>query len=302
MRILANILVIVILAVVVSISLGYYFLQDKAHVWTNDAFIEGFSVDLSSNITEEVVAIFCDEGDFVKKGQVIAQFRSDVIVAKQKAQKAKIEVLKQEVDVKEAFFKKVENDYIRALEGFLDEVISAQSFDHAEKNFEMADAELKLSLANLKLATKDLEVIEAELTHYTVTAPQDGTIAKRWIWPGDVTTSGQSLFTMYDLEHIWVTANLEETKMKNIRLGNTVTIEVDAYPGYTFEGEIFTIKGAAASQFSLVPQNNATGNYTKVAQRIPLKMTINRPNNFPEQAPLYLFPGMNAEVYIKVQP
>ena len=82
-----------------------------------------------------------------------------------------------------------------------------------------------------------------------------------------------------------------------MKLGDRVEISVDAYPDKTFHGEVFTIKGAAASQFSVIPQNNATGNYTKVAQRIPIKITLDVPKG--EQ--LYLFPGMNAEVDIKAE-
>jgi membrane fusion protein (multidrug efflux system) len=94
---------------------------------------------------------------------------------------------------------------------------------------------------------------------------------------------------------VWVLANLEETKMKNVKLGDRVEIHVDTYPGRTFHGKVYVVKGAAASQFSLIPQDNATGNYTKVAQRIPLKISIENATDS-----TYLFPGMSAEVKIKV--
>ena len=103
---------------------------------------------------------------------------------------------------------------------------------------------------------------------------------------------------MYDRERVWVQANLSEKKIKKVKIGDLVEISVDAYPGKTFYGTVFTIKSAAASQFSVIPQNNATGNYTKVAQRIPIKITLD--TSFSEQG-LYLFPGMNVEVKIKVQ-
>jgi len=300
MKLITKISLSVLVIVIFCVAGLTYFLYTRDYVWTNDAFLEGYGMDLSSNVTEEIVALFVDEGDFVKSGQPIAILQNNVPMARKEAQEAKIAALEQEVFVKEALYKKIRNDYIRALEGIEDQVISYQNFDHSEKNFEMVDAELELAAANLELARKELEVIDAELTHYTIFAPQDGTIAKRWVWIGDVTSPGQSLFTMYDLKNIWVTAYLEETKMENVKLGDKVEIHIDAYPGYTFKGEIFTIKGAAASQFSLVPQNNATGNYTKVAQRIPLKISVTPPKDFPENMPLYLFPGMNAEVYIMV--
>lgn len=279
-----------------------HYIQDKmTYVWTNDAFIEGYGVDLSSNVTEKIIDLFVDEGDYVQKGQAIAILQNNVPLAQREEAQAKIVSSAQEVTVKEAHFLKVRNDYERAVKGFEDRIISEQDFDHAQKNFEMAAGEVELAKANFILAKKQLDVIEAELTHYIIEAPKDGMIAKRWVWFGDVVRPGQSLFTMFDLQDVWVLANLQEKKIRKIKLGDKVKIHIDAYPGVDFEGEIFTIKGAAASKFTLVPQNNATGNYTKVEQRVPIKISIRPPSNFPKNEPLYLFPGMSAEIYVKVK-
>lgn len=297
-----TIFVVGFIAMLIAASFGYvyYVLFPKGCVWTNDAYIEAYGTDLSANVTEKIIALYFDEGDFVKEGELIAELQNNVPLANKAASIARIKSLEQEVEVKEAYFKKVRNDYGRASLGFQDKIISEQDYDHAEKNLDMANADLNLSKANLDLAIKELDVIEAKLVHYMILAPQNGVIAKRWVWLGDVTTPGQSLFTMYDLENVWVTANLEEYKMENIKLGDPVEISIDAYPGYAFHGKIFTIKGATASQFSLIPQNNATGNYTKVAQRIPIKISIEKPKNFPDDKELYLFPGMSCEVLIRL--
>ncbi|MEM1283569.1 MAG: HlyD family secretion protein [Chlamydiota bacterium] len=295
-------LTITILLIILGfIFSGIYFYLTKNYAWTNDANIEAYRTDLSSNVTEKVIAIYFDEGDRVKKGDLIALLENDVPKAELATAKAKIASLKEEIAVKEAYFLKVRNDFIRAEEGIQDAVISAQQFDHKQKDLEIAEAELSLAYANLELSKKELEIINTELTHYEIRAPNDGVIVKRWIWLGDVISPGQATFTMYDLNNIWVLANLEEGKMEKVKLGSQVDIHVDAYPGYIFHGEVFTIKGAAASQFTLVPQNNATGNYTKVSQRVPIKISIHPPNDFPEELPLYLFPGLSAEVWIKVQ-
>ena len=251
-----------------------YFFAWRHTVWTNDAIIEAYGSDLSTNVTEQVIALYVDEGDVVKQGEVIAVLQNNVPLAKKTAAEAKVKSLTEEISVQQGRFRKIRNDFIRALAGFEDKVISEQDYDHAEKNLEIINAEIKLAYANLDLAQKELDVINASLVHYTILAPHDGVIAKRWVWIGDTTTAGQSLYTMYDLNQVWVLANLEEGKIENVKLGDSVDITIDAYPGWTFQGNVFTIKGAAASQFSLVPQNNATGNYTKVAQRIPIKISI----------------------------
>ncbi len=292
-------LIVFVCLVVVGLGVGFFFLYERSYVWTNDAQIEGFQMDLGTNVTEQVTGLFVEEGDVVTRGQLIAQLQNDVPLAQKLEAEARISQIEQDIRAQEARRAKIRNDYIRALEGIEEDVISAQDFDHAQKDLEIADAELALAYASLELAVAELEVIEAELGHYTIVAPQDGTIAKRWVWLGDVVTPGQSFYTMYDLENVWVTARLEEGKLEGVRLGAPVDIHVDAYPDYTFEGEVFTIKAAAASEFTLVPQNNATGNYTKVAQRVPIKITIRPPADFPKDQPLYLFPGMNVEVKIK---
>ena len=158
--------------------------------------------------------------------------------------------------------------------------------------------EVLKALADTVLAKSKVQLINTYLSHTLIYAPFDGVIAKRWIFTGDVMRPGQSLFTMYDRQRVWVQANLSEKKIKKVKMGDPVEILVDAYPNKTFYGKVFTIKSAAASQFSVIPQNNATGNYTKVAQRIPIKITLDSPS---PDSQLYLFPGMNVEVKIKIQ-
>lgn len=283
-------------------GIAVFVYEKRYYVWTNDAFVEGYGVDLSTNVTEQVTELFVDEGDLVKQGQLLAVLYNNVPLAEKQEALAKIASSEQEILIKEAYYLKIRNDYERALKGIKDRIISTQEFDHNQKDFEAAEAQVDLAYANLEVAKKQLGVVEAKLLHYEVRAPQDGIIAKRWVWFGDVIQPGQSLYTIYNLEDVWVLANIKEKKIRNIKLGSKVKIHIDAYPGYTFEGEVFAIKGAAAAKFTLVPQNNATGNYTKVEQRVPMKISIKRPKNFPEDKPLYLFPGISAVVHIKVEP
>jgi len=281
-------------------GLGWVLYRQFFHVWTNDAFVQGYGVDLSTNVVERITELYVDEGDVVKKGQLLGRLYNKVALAQKDEIQANIVSLQQEVLVKEASFLKIRNDYERALQAFKDKIISVQDFDHKQKDFEMVEAELNLADANLDLAKKQLEVIEAKLRNYEVYATEDGVIAKRWVWLGDVMQAGQTLYTLYNLDSIWVLANIEEKKIRHVKMGSFVKIHIDAYPGYTFHGEVFAINGAAASQFSLVPQDTATGNYTKVEQRIPVKISIKKPKDFPVNKPLYLFPGMSAEVYVAI--
>lgn len=277
---------------------GWWIWQEffRPYVSTNDALIDGYKVAVGSDITARIIKLYVDEGDYVKAGDLIADLDQSIPYSQKIEAQAKIVSLEAAVELEKYHFEKVRNDFERAVKGFEEGVTTAQHLDHAQKNFAIAQSKLEMTRADLDLAVTQLGVIDAILTHTKVWAPIDGKIVKRWVWEGDVMHPGQAMYSLYDLRDIWVVANLEETKMEKIKLGDTVEISVDAYPGKKFTGKIFVIKGAAASEFSLIPQDNATGNYTKVAQRVPLKITIDPSVDTP-----YLFPGLSAEVKIKVE-
>jgi membrane fusion protein (multidrug efflux system) len=127
-------------------------------------------------------------------------------------------------------------------------------------------------------------------------APVTGILSKRNVEPGQVVQAGQPLFSIVDLDNIWVTANFKETQLKNMHPGQKVDISVDAY-GHTYKGTVESIAGASGARFSLLPPENATGNYVKVVQRIPVRIEFDKgqdPNHM-------LRPGMSVEptVFVK---
>ncbi|MCB1116131.1 MAG: HlyD family secretion protein, partial [Chlamydiia bacterium] len=282
----------IILLVLIAFGVGFHLVEDDDIVWTNDAFIDTYRIDLSPDILGRVVELRVDEGDVVKQGDVVAVLLQDIYQSQKLEAEAALESAVKQVAFEEAHFEKIKNDYLRATQAIQDQIISSQDFDHFQKDYEMAAASLKKAVADTVLAESKVALINTYLDHTYIYAPFNGVIAKRWIFTGDVMRPGQALFTMYDRERVWVQANLSETKIKRVKLGDPVEITVDAYPGKTFYGKVFTIKSAAASQFSVIPQNNATGNYTKVAQRIPVKISI---DSMSADSKLYLFPGMNVE-------
>lgn len=273
----------------------------RPYVRTNDALIDGFKVAVSADIMARIIKLHVDEGDFVKEGDLIADLDDSILQSQKTEAKAKIETLEAMVTLEQFHFEKVRNDFERAMKGFEEGVTSAQQLDHAQKNYAMAKTKVEVTKADLELAKTELGVIEAKLLHTKVVAPITGVIVKRWVWEGDVMNIGQAMYSLYDLANVWVVANLEEGKMKHVKLGDPVEISIDAYPGRSFYGKIFVVKGAAASEFSLIPQDNATGNYTKVSQRVPLKISIDGQKWNGEANSPYLFPGMSAEVKIRVR-
>ncbi|MCG6973917.1 MAG: HlyD family secretion protein [Desulfobacterales bacterium] len=146
----------------------------------------------------------------------------------------------------------------------------------------------------LKEAEAELEAARLKLDHTTVTSPIDGVVARKISHIGEVVAAGQPIAVIVNLNHIWVEANLEETQVEHVRLGQSVDIQVDAYPDTKFTGKVINIGAAAASQFALIPDNRSAGNFTKVTQRIPIKIELDDPDK-------PLRPGMMVEVGIDIR-
>ena len=287
------------LIAITAIIFGYHIYEET--VYTEDAFIDAFRVNLAPDVfTGRIIDLKVDEGYYVKKGDIVAVQEQDILISQKKEAEASLLVAKKEVNVENATYIKLSEDYGRALQAIKDKIISIQQFQHVQQDYEAAQASYEKALADQDLAEKKIDVIDTYLYHTYIYSPCNGIIAKRWVFTGDVVRPGQALFSFYDADNVWIQANLSEKKIQKVRLGDRVEIHVDAYPDRKFYGTVFCIKAAAASQFSVIPQNNATGNYTKVAQRIPIKISLETPDNDSKE-PLYLFPGMNVEVTIRVK-
>ena len=120
----------------------------------------------------------------------------------------------------------------------------------------------------------------------------DGIVTKKTVQVGQTVQPGQSFMTLVPLSEVWVTANFKETQLKNVRPGQRVEVHVDMY-GKSFPGRVDSIAGATGARLSLLPPENATGNYVKVVQRIPVKITLD-----PLPAGFVLRPGMNVDATI----
>ena len=150
--------------------------------------------------------------------------------------------------------------------------------------------------ATVARAKATLEQARLNLQYTTIRAPVAGVVSQRNVEVGQVIQAGQPLFGIVDLDNIWVTANFKETQLKNMRPGQPARIEVDAY-GRTYSGHVDSIGGATGARFSLLPPENATGNYVKVVQRVPVKIFFEK-----GQDPKHLLrPGMSVVPTVRTQ-
>ncbi len=333
--------------------LHYYF----THAITDDATVDGDLISVSSTVPGKIRLLPIEEGEKLKKGQLIAQLREEdyqakVDVASGAVQSIKAslnEAMADEALVRETTEKDVQRakaalyasqarlkeaqahlqlatlDFNRVSQLFKTKTVSASEMDKIRAAYQLAKAraataeeeinenraKLHVAQANtgevqlkqrrveslkgkLREAEAELEAAQLKLDHTTVTSPIDGVVARKISHIGEVVAAGQPIAVIVNLNHIWVEANLEETQVEHVRLGQSVDINVDAYPNTKFTGKVINIGAAAASQFALIPDNRSAGNFTKVTQRIPVKIELDDPDE-------PLRPGMMVTVGIDIR-
>ncbi len=159
-------------------------------------------------------------------------------------------------------------------------------------------AELARAEAQLRAAQADLAVAELNLEHCVVRAPTDGVVSKRSVEVGQVVQPGQPLLALVPLNDVWVVANFKETQLTRIRPGQHAEIRVDSFPGVVFAGTVNSISAGTGSRFSLLPPENATGNWVKVVQRVPVKILLDTGS---VGNPQPLRAGMSAVVTVRLK-
>lgn len=205
---------------------------------------------------------------------------------------------------------------------FEDKVASRRQLDQAENQLQQIDREYRIAVADLRAAESrvaevqadrarldvlaaDLIVLEQreaeiqariarqrlDILDRTVKSPIGGVVDRTFVDIGEYVTPGQRLALVHDPEKVWIEANIKETDIRSLVVGQSVDIKVDAYPGEDFVGKVQTVGSAATSQFALLPSPNPSGNFTKITQRLPIRIAIDSPDN-------RLKPGMMVEVKI----
>ena len=318
-------LAIVILLVLVGAV--YWYIDYTKYIRTDDAYVDSNVVTVSPKVMGRIIQIHVEEGDTVRKGQLLAELDSTDLYA-QKIQTESLKVQsksneaqsiakynydKESQNVLRVNLEKAKEDFARASVQFQGGVITQEQYDHAKKALEAAQAQLDASQAQLAVSQQQIksaesgvdvsqaqiDLISTQLGNFRLYAPTDGVIAKRWLLPGDIAQPGQSIFTLNDITNFWIVVYLEETKMGTIRNGREAFFTIDAYPGVAFRGKVFDIGSTTASQFSLIPPSNASGNFTKVTQRVPLKISIDGTTDNRDLSDFPLLTGMSAVVKIK---
>jgi membrane fusion protein, multidrug efflux system len=185
-----------------------------------------------------------------------------------------------------------EADLVEAQTGLRSSEAAAEAERRSKAVLESQDMQL---VADLHAKEAALEVAQVNLGYTRIVAPGDGTVGERQVRTGQLVSPGTQVMTF--VENVrWVAANFRETQLTNIKVGDTAEVRIDTYPGQVFKGKVLEIAPASGSQFALLPPDNATGNFTKVTQRVPVKIAL---DDSPQTSQLR--PGLSAEVTVRTR-
>jgi membrane fusion protein (multidrug efflux system) len=324
------IILILIIVLAAAGCLAWYLLYARYYESTDDAYVNGNQVALTPQIGGTVTQVTADEGDFVEKGQPLVLLDpSDTKIALQQAEANLANTVRQvrglystadnyraQVAAKQVALQTAQNDYARRQKIFSTGAIAAEDLSHyrdavssAQSDLAAAQQALRTNLAmvddtvidshpEIKTAVATLRQRYLDNARTTIVAPVSGYIAKRAVQLGMRVTSGTTLLAIVPLNEVWVDANFKESQMSTMRLGQKVTLNADLYgDDVEYHGTIESLGIGTGSAFSLLPAQNASGNWIKIVQRLPVRITLD-PHDM-QKHPLRVGLSMNARVDIR---
>jgi membrane fusion protein (multidrug efflux system) len=219
----------------------------------------------------------------------VSQQQFDSLVAAAEAQKAAADSARSQVAEAEAGIRVAESKLTQARAGTEQAHAELQTAQTGPQQVNAMKARAASAEAHVQQARANLAQAELNLQYTVVKSPARGIVSKKGVNAGQVVQAGQPLLALVQIDDVWVTANFKETQLKDLRAGQRATITVDALGGHEFKGKVESIAGATGARFSLLPPENATGNFVKIVQRVPVKIVLD-----PGQDPDHLLrPGMS---------
>jgi membrane fusion protein, multidrug efflux system len=283
--------------------------KSKTHIETDNAFIESHVHSVSSRVPAMVKRVLVTDNQFVHKGDLLVELDASDYQARVRTASASLEMAKNEtsgdyaqlegaranIGLATARLEQANLDLARGQALFGKEVIPKEQLDRLQTAKRVAQMQLKeaeeaerraqaligmsgTGSKDARIAQKkgELDTASLNLSYTRIVAPGDGYVTRKSVEPGNYVQPGQALMALVTLEDAWVTANYKESQLTDVRPGQKVDFTVDSYPGRTFTGYVESIMAGTGAAFSLLPPENATGNYVKVIQRIPVRIAIDK--------------------------
>ena len=301
---LALLLILLIIGTILGLR---QWAHSRTHIKTDNAFIESHVHSVSSRIPGVVKKVTVVDNQFVRKGDLLVELDPSDYQARVSTASAALAMAKNEtygdyaevesaragIGLAAARLEQAENDLKRGKALYTKEVIPREQLERLETARKVAQMQLaeareaenqaKAVIGLARNGSKDarvaqksgeLESASLNLSYTRIVAPSDGYVTRKSVEPGNYLQPGQAVMALVSLEDAWITANYKESQLRDVRPGQKVEFEVDGYPGRTFEGRVESIMAGTGAAFSMLPPENATGNYVKVVQRIPVRIAI----------------------------
>lgn len=314
-----------------------YWLQSRNWESTDDAQVDAYTTQMGSQAAGRVTELLFTDNQHVSQGQVLLridpreyqakleQARAQSANAHAQLEQARAQVIMQQANVEQAEanvlvadadLTQAQQDFNR-YRGIDPHAVTRQQIDSATATFRGAQAKLTAARQSVNMARAqvqsaeaqvlgaqssiqqadaNVDTVELQLSYCTIRAPVAGTIGNRTVSLGNYVSVGQPLFALVQ-DGRWVTANFKETQLARMRPGQPAEITIDAVPGETFHGRVESFQPGTGSAFSVLPAENATGNYVKIVQRVPVKLVFDDPGKGDHQ----LSPGMSVVPSIRVR-
>jgi membrane fusion protein (multidrug efflux system) len=297
--------VLLILACAIAGGSYWYWQSGRKFESTENAYVNAHIVHIAAQVTGQVVELQVDENHPVAKGATLLKidpqpFRIAVDRAKAQLEQARYQVKRTAASLRdaealvrqrEAELRNANSNFERVHNLLANNLVSKERVEQAETAVSIAQAALDSARARLaaeqanlgsggennetvRQAAATLEQAEWDLRNCDVPAPISGNVTNLNVRAGDVVAKNQTLFAVIDSAEFWLDANFKETQLEHIVPGLEAEIRIDMYPDKVFHGKVDSISGGSGTAFSLLPTQNATGNWVKIAQRVPVKIRV----------------------------
>jgi membrane fusion protein (multidrug efflux system) len=311
---LRRLLLMVALPIVLVIAGLWYWVHSSRYEDTDNAYVVADQVNVAPQVAGRVLAVPVVQNQSVSEGQVLLSIDPQPFQIALDQANANLDTVRNSVQAQQASLKGAEahtaylrREVDRDTNLVKQDVVAASKLDDMKTQLTVAEqqiAQIRASLngnpdlpytqqASYKQALAARDDAALQLSYATLKAPAAGVVTEVDIKPGDVVATGHPVFALVMSGKRWVEANFKETQLTRVHVGQKVEVEVDTYPGHKWQGSVESIAPGTGSVFSVLPAQNATGNWVKVVQRIPVRIALDQVQGEPA-----LRAGMSAEVNI----
>ncbi|MGH8099802.1 MAG: HlyD family secretion protein [Chthoniobacterales bacterium] len=275
---------------VLLISVFIYWLHARNFQSTDDAYTTTHVHEISARVAGTVETVNVNDNQFVKEGDTLVGLDPrDFKVAAEQA-RAMLLQRRAAADQAKANQTHAQQDYDRFTKLGREKVVSKQDVDNATAILKTANGALNAAKADLAAAEAALANTELQLSYTTIIAPADGLIAKKTVETGERVQPGQALMAVVE-QNVWVLGNFKETQLARMRVGQHVDVKIDGIPDHVFSAHIDSLQPGTGSTFALLPPDNATGNFVKIVQRVPVKIVLDDVGEYRDR----VVPGLSCE-------